>query len=195
MRRCYSTVAFLAGCLILWIPDTWGQYKFEREYRINRHEVPLSAIQWMDSLMSDTRIRWFAEESQLGRTFEAKCRWEGSRFSIEFDSSGIPLDIEKKVDLEDLKVVLLDQIYSELDTRFKKYRITKVQAQYPGDSKTMHDLFKNGSLSLISAPFFELVIHTKDGGLSQAYEVLLNSRGELEEIFAIVERPTTNLEF
>jgi hypothetical protein len=195
MRRFYSKVVFLVGCLVLWIPDACCQYKFEREYRINRQEVPLPAIQWMDSLMPDTRIRWFVEESQLGRTFEAKCRWEGSRFSIEFDSSGIPLDIEKKVNLEDLKVVLLEQIYSELDTRFKIYRITKVQAQYPVNNETMYDLHKDGSLSLASAPFFELVIHTKDGAVSQAYEVLLNSRGELEEIFAIVERPTTNLEF
>lgn len=194
MRRCYSTLAFLAGCLVLWIPDACCQYKFEREYRINRHEVPWPAIQWMDSLMPDTRIRWFVEESQLGRTFEAKYRWEGSRFSIEFDSSGIPLDIEKKVDLKGLKVAFLEQIYSELGARFKKYRIIKVQAQYPVNIKTMYDL-QDGSLSLESAPFFELVIHTKDGGLSQAYEVLLNSRGELEEIFAIVERPTTNLEF
>lgn len=58
--------------LFLGFQTLFSQEKFEKEYRIKENRVPKKATQIIKMWNFPKKIKWYAEESNLGKTFEAK---------------------------------------------------------------------------------------------------------------------------
>ena len=79
-----------------------GQIKYEKEYDIEQKEVPRIALEFITKSGFEKHVRWYREESQDGTTIEAKSKKNRHKYSIEFDTSGKLLDIEKTVKMLEL---------------------------------------------------------------------------------------------
>lgn len=169
----------------------FGQSKFESETRVSLSEVPSQAASYMSSIEKANKVRWYREESQLGITFEAKTRIKDFWYSIEFDSSGFFLDIEKTVHLHDLDQDLVRTIEDGFNTLFKRYRILKVQQQFL-ISETGFQAFLRAGMDY---QHLECIVRGEQKGEIGNFEILLTRDGRVKEVLEVDDRPTDNMEF
>ncbi|GAA4274848.1 hypothetical protein GCM10022258_41440 [Aquimarina gracilis] len=170
-----------------------AQTKFEREYRIKKHEAPKAAVAFISKGFSEKKVKWYVEESQDGKTFEAKTNYKKNKYSIEFDTLGNILDIEKKVSFQSLQNVLKSKIISSLNSLFVKHKILKVQIQWKGDQENLLKLIKDTKKENYSE-LYEIVIKGKKQRTFKMYEILFDSEGKALKVLEIIQRPSDNLE-
>ncbi len=191
-----SKINILLCCMCLFTMLTInGQVKFEKEYRIKDKEVPKKAKKFIDSSFNNQKIKWYTEESQDGKTIEAKTIYNKNQYSIEFDNLGNILDVEKKVKFKNLKGDLKKSINYQLNSVFKNYKILKTQIQWKASSKSLTALIKDEDISDSFETNYELVLKGQKKDTLGMFEVLFDSNGRILKIYEIIHRNTDNLQF
>jgi hypothetical protein len=174
----------------------FSQEKFEKEYRLKPSEVPEKSVKLVKSWGFNKKIKWYAEESNDGKTFEAKTCYKKHNFSIEFDKKGALLDIEKKVKLSELSEEMQQKIKESLSKKFKKYSIKKIQIQYSGEEDKMHtEIFKPEKILSTAHLKYEIIVKGKKENRFKSYELLINNLGDIEKELSIKSFNSINLEF
>lgn len=169
--------------------------KYEREYRIKSGEVPSEARQFVEDLDFDRNIRWYMEEGLDQRSVEAKTKYQGYRYSIEFDTTGQLQDIEVEVEWKALPTETLQAICSQLSEDFDKFKIVKIQVQYSGNQEVLQQLTTDGFDTNSADVKYELIVKGAEPGEVNWYEYLFSDAGTLEHRTVIVFRNTDNLEY
>ncbi|WP_210197963.1 hypothetical protein [Aquimarina sp. U1-2] len=172
-----------------------AQTKFEKEHRTKAEHVPVGATAFIRQAFPDKKVKWYAEESQDGRTYEAKTCYSKIKHSIEFDPAGRLIDVERKVHFTSLKKHTQNHITSALDSLFEKYKIIKTQIQWKGNPEDLLQSIKKQEKNKLSYQRYELVLKAKKDNAFKMYEMLLDSIGTVEKFLEIKQRPTDNLEF
>ncbi|TSE11343.1 hypothetical protein [Aquimarina algiphila] len=172
-----------------------AQTKYEREYRIQPDIVPPKALSFIDSCFFKNTIRWYAEESQDGKTIEAKTKKNRARFSIEFDTLGNPIDIEKTIHFKTLPKEIKTNITHSLDSVFTKYTIVKTQIQWKADRQTLLSLMQEKASKDSYTTLYEIVIKGKREKNYHLYEVLIDPKGTIIKFLEIVQRNSDNIQF
>lgn len=179
-------------CLLLgYGSETFGQSKFESETRIKSSEVPASALSFMQPKDSNFRMRWYQEASQLGTSYEAKTRIRRSWYSVEFDSTGQLLDIEKRISSREVSDELSEKIRKAFEPLFSRYKILKIQEQYLTGAPD----FRTFLLSDTPFDHLECSVRGERQGIVGDFEILITTGGEIVEILENVGRSSDNLEF
>jgi hypothetical protein len=186
---------FLMALLNLVWQSTFAQAKFEREYRIREKSVPAGAIKFIDHAFLGKKVKWYGEESQDGKTIEAKIKFNKHRFSIEFDTTGVLLDVEKTVDFSGINPNIQMRIDSSLRQRFGDYKIVKTQIQWIAPESVLHKLIISESPDEPYSEKYEIVIESRIENVHQLFEVLVTESGALEKVMEIDLRSMNNLEF
>lgn len=168
----------------------FSQTKIEKEYRISREEVPENCLTIIESHFPDTKIKWIKEIGLRDSSVEAKFKYEGYKMSTEFSETGDFEDLEVEIDITHIYYELRHEIDNSLTDSFGKYKLLKVQAQYTDIKVLETKLF-----DFHRAPFYEIVISTKENGQYVRYECLLNSEGKLILKTKILSTSSNNLEF
>lgn len=169
--------------------------KYEREYRIKSGEVPSEARQFVEDLDFDRNIRWYMEEGLDQRSVEAKTKYQGYRYSIEFDTTGQLQDIEVEVEWKALPTEKLQAICSQLSEDFDKFKIVKIQVQYSGNQEVLQQLTTDSFDTDSAEVKYELIVKGAEPGEVNWYEYLFSDAGTLEHRTVIVFRNTDNLEY
>lgn len=172
-----------------------AQTKFEREVRIRESEAPSDAVRFIQEGNFTTRVKWYRELSHDGLSFEAKGRKNGLLYSIEFNSVGNPIDIERTVRFNDLPPVMQTRIASSLESVFETYRILKTQIQWTGSPRALLELLQQGTTELQWHTAYEIVLSGRQNRQRAMYEVLIDPSGEIINIATIVLRKTDHLDF
>lgn len=195
LKEKLSSLALMALVLLLCPTMTSAQQKIEREYAIKATQVPKPALQFVGKVFETQRIRWYAEESQKGRSIEAKVKADGTIYSIEFDQEGKLQDIEVLVKFQSLSEDLRKAIKKTLEAEFTRTKILKVQKQWTGPASTLQLLVgKKEPLEKYTTKY-ELVIRgTKDKSTSD-YEVLVDEQGKLISKSKIIQKDSPHLLF
>jgi len=89
---------------------SYSQIKFEKEYRIKEDQVPKQAAMFIKKAFDNIKVKWYKEESHEGKTIEAKTVVDGIKHSMEFDTLGTTLDVERTVKLSSLSSTLQENI-------------------------------------------------------------------------------------
>jgi hypothetical protein len=173
----------------------FSQQKFEKEYRIGQTEVPEKAVEIIKDWNFNKKIKWYAEESQDGKTFEAKVCYQKRNISVEFSENGELIDAEKTVKFRDLSEEIQQKIKSSLSKRFRKYRIKKIQIQYTGNQKVIYEALFQSKYKEKTVINYELIVKGKKEKSYQNFEILITSKGEIEKELLIKSTDFTNLEF
>jgi hypothetical protein len=167
-----------------------AQTKLEREYRVKPAMVPERAHYCIQKFNFDQPVKWYFEEGLNGKSFEAKTRHHNRYYSIEFDTSGVLLDIEIIIDRKEVDSLVIERIHSVLNEKFDKYKIDRFQIQYSGHLDYIFRLMEKGDPSNLTIRY-ELVIKTK----RNLFEFLFSETGHFEQMAEIIPRSSFNLEF
>ena len=181
---------FVLACSLFTM--SFSQTKFEKEYRISEQSVPKQALNFIQQSTLSLPLKWYAEQSQEGKTYEAKTAARKHQLSIEFSHEGAILDIEKKVRLKELGFKKETIITTALTRRFKKFKVKKIQAHWSGSKDELLTILKKGS-PIDQAAHFEIIIRSKMN--KENYEVLLTTEGQFLKVLRIVTGGFDNLEY
>lgn len=194
-KKLRGSLLLVAFALLLNVETTFAQQKTEREYAIKTAQVPKSALQYVDQVFEGRRTKWYAEESQKGRSIEAKVKQDGTIYSIEFDEAGKLQDIETLISFKSLPEPLRNTIEKTLEAEFSRIKIIKVQRQWTGPAKTLQLLLAKKEPAEKYITRYELVIRgTKDRSTSD-YEVLVDDQGRLIRTSKIISKDNPHLLF
>lgn len=177
---------------ILSIP-LFSQSKFEREYRVKTNEIPSSARDFIDSCNFSKKIKWYGEESQNGKSFEAKVKENGRRYSIEFDTLGNLQDVEIKIEVDEVSSATHKAIQDHFNQVFVRHKIIKIQSQWTGDRAVLRELVRTNKTNAAYTLKYEIVVKGKKAGEVKWYEILFDETGNEEKILPIQFNNPDNL--
>ncbi|KAB5485094.1 MULTISPECIES: PepSY-like domain-containing protein [Flagellimonas] len=161
-----------------------SQEKHEQEFRIKKSQFPDAALEQIEQYLGDAkRIRFYQELDSTKKSYEAKFKKGRLHYSVEFNETGKLEDVEFIIKERDIPEDSWNAILEHLQENYPKFRIKKIQQQYPladrEPKKTLHEAFQNLILPYIN---YELVFSAKKDKGFQTYEALFNSEGTLINI-------------
>lgn len=174
MKRAFVVLFLSATCV-----SVKAQDKDEREWRVNRKEVPQPALDWFkDAYELPKRVKWYGETNETGNFFEAKLKWKGYRHSVKFTDQGTVVDIEIEKQLDELPESVQQKIPSALDSIASSYRILKLQEQWTGEPDDLEDLIDEKEEENLTTKY-ELELFIRSGKEAGYHELLFSDKGEL----------------
>ncbi|MEP2280231.1 hypothetical protein [Maribacter sp.] len=161
-----------------------SQYKYEREHRILKSQFPALAIATIDENVADfKRIKFYKETDSTKISYEAKFKKDKLWYSIEFNEEGTLEDIEILIKSTDIPNDTYDKIVGYLNNNFTKYKIKRLQQQYPSNNENAEKIFKNAFQNLIlPANNYEIVVVGKKDEGYLDYEILFDADGNFKNI-------------
>ncbi|PQJ80755.1 hypothetical protein [Polaribacter porphyrae] len=173
-----------------------SQQKFEKEYRIKQNEAPQNSIDFINNINFKNKIKWYVEESNDGKSFEAKTCHLKYFYSIEFNEQGNLIDVEKKVRLQELSKEVQQKLKKEISKRFKKFKFKKIQIQYKGLKSEVNKVFQNISRDQIKVRvFYEIIVKGKKDKQHALYEMTFDEKGNFLKELKFKSSNSLNLEF
>jgi len=161
-----------------------SQYKYEKEHRILKSQFPTEAIAIIEENITDyKRIKFYKETDSIKISYEAKLKKDKLWYSIEFNEYGKLEDIEILIKSTDIPNDTYSNIESYLNNNFTKYRIKRLQQQYPLTNDSFDEIFKNAFQNLIlpSNNYEIVVVGRKEKGYLD-YEILFDADGNFKQI-------------
>lgn len=171
-----------------------AQTKYEKESRIKPTNVPETALAFVASLNTESKVKWYLDIGFSESTVEAKFKINSQRYSVEFDTSGQLIDVEIEIPLHEIPLDVRNAIASRLNTDCKKYSIKKTQVQYSGDEASVRKTLQESATSESSVRY-ELVVKCKKEEGTDLYEYLFDSNGRFLSVAKIVFSNASNIEY
>lgn len=167
----------LAALLLFLAHNGMAQTKYENEVRITTDSVPPPALKFIDDAPFNKKIRWYKEYFIEGTSIEAKTRYLGRKYSIEFAPDGQLEDIEVDQKWKKAPGDIRQQMESYLKRRFGRYTLDKLQFQYSGTTEALLQCLEAQMQSTNITLRYEVVIHTKIEGVFKRFELLFDTDG------------------
>lgn len=174
----FSLTVFLAVFLS---GSVFGQAKYEREFRIKKSQFPSSSLQVASPYLDGVRrLRFYKEIDSSKQSYEIKFKRDKLHYSVEFSDRDELEDIEVRIKPVDIPNDSYAAIEAYLTKAFSKYKIRKIQQQYPrmafsSNEETFRNAFQNLILPEIR---YELIVNAKTSEGYRDYEVLFDSQGK-----------------
>ena len=132
-----------------------------------------------EKIQDAKRVRFYKETDSAKTSYEAKLKKGKLHYSVEFNEQGHLEDIEILIKPIDIPQESLEAIHKYLGSQFVKFRIRKIQQQYPVSPEEDQDLtLKNAFQNLLLPSInYELIIAGKKEKSFADYEVLFNAEG------------------
>jgi hypothetical protein len=183
-------------CIFVFHSKGVGQTKYEREYRLNLEDVPPLAIDYVNSITVESKVKWYYEENLLGNSIEAKFRYMDRLYSVEFDTSGLLQDVEIEIEWSEIPEQSRKRMTVGMDSLFTKHKVQKVQIQYSGDQMTVLQKAKGEEPGGSMTTMYEVVISgKKENERNSLYEIHFTEEGEMLDVSRIIFKNSDNLEF
>ena len=172
-----------------------SQVKVECEFRIAPDAAPALAAQWINSTFTGAKrgFKWFYEISGEEKSYEAKFRWQGNRYSVKFDTAGVLQDVEFEIKLLEIPNAVRKNIKRNLSNTFISHNVLRVQRQLIGSPDAIYSFIAEDSKGITIN--YEMEIRARKDTRNELWEVLFNSEGEILEIQLTTLHPPTNLDF
>ncbi|NND15140.1 MAG: hypothetical protein HKN89_02305 [Eudoraea sp.] len=171
-------ILFIVGILVT--QTLWSQEKRELERRITREAFPQKAFEHLDAYLEDAKhIKYYEESDGTKTSFEVKLKKGKLWYSIEYNPEGQLEDVEIRIKEIYIPSSSVTALKKDLDTRFNRYRIRKIQQQYlpipsKETSQTLREAFQN---LLFTGIRYELIVGGKIGKKYQVYEIQYDAEG------------------
>jgi hypothetical protein len=177
-------------------PAVHTQDKYEREKNVKPVEVPDAARSWLrDAFEAVKSPKWYKELYESGYSYEAKFKWRGQYYSVEFDPDGTLQDVEIEVDFSDLPSVVRQNVTDYMSTTYRQFEISRLQIQYSGASRDLEDFFDDGELNALTVRYEIEYTATTSNAPTHYREGLFDDTGRLISSRRVIQPPTENLIF
>lgn len=171
-----------------------AQDKVEREDRVSPDQVPAPARSWMQDAFDKTgKVKWYFERTSGKESFEAKLKYRGAHYSVEFSVSGDLEDVEIERDLDELPLEhrrALRERFASLD----KFSLQRLQEQRTGSPEDLQASLAGNDVDGI-VTLYEIEFVADIEGEIALWEGTFTPDGELLNYRKIILRPTDNLGF
>jgi hypothetical protein len=177
MKKSSLLFSYLA---LLCALSSWGQAKYEREFRIKKSEFPENAYALIEKEIKEARrVRFYKEIDSVTVSYEAKFKKDRLHYSAEFNTKGELVDIEVLIKPVDIPEEVFGAISAHVARECENFRIRRLQQQYPirddrPIGKVIRDAFQNLILPYIN---YELIISCKADAGRVEYEYLFDAEG------------------
>ncbi len=172
-----------------------AQTKFEREYRLDANDVPLTAKEYLTSLGATKKIKWYKEISQTGKSIEGKTKINNACYSVEFDTTGVLEDVEIKIGWKEIAPQTQGAIRQYLEKEFDKFSFQKIQRQFVGKPEIVQLAISSDNPNEAVTISYEMVVKGRKNRKVKLYEFLFSQDGNFIESLPIELRNTDNLEY
>jgi len=161
-----------------------SQNKYEREHRIRKSQFPKTALDLIESELNNVkRLKFYKETDSTETSFEAKFKKDRLWYSTEFDDKGLLKDIKILIKHVDIPYDALSLMTNYFESQFSKYRIKRIQQQYPATQgelkKTLKNAFQNLLLPSIN---YEFMVAGKKDKKYLNFEILFDAEGNFIQI-------------
>ena len=179
MMRCRSLAVLVL--VLFQFSMVNSQVKVEREHRIKKNQFPETAHEFIQEKLEEAKkIRFYKETDTAKISYEAKFKKDKLYYGIEFDESGKLEDIEISIKEVDVPEDSWSKITKFLNEKFTKFKIRKIQQQYPITSDetaetTLNNAFQN---LLIPSLNYELMVRGKIQDVHTDFEILFGAEGD-----------------
>lgn len=154
--------------------------KIEIERRVDKEVLPDRMLEYLDRHYEDTRsTRYYLEQTEDGKFYEAKFKYRRSRYSVKFRIDGSLYDVERQLKYKELPGAARDQIEKALSDKLQRWRIVKVQER----------LEKGQVMG------YEIEIKGKSSDHLGYFEAQFDREGKLQDLQTIEQRPNDFLFF
>ncbi len=172
-----------------------GQVKYEREVRVPEKNVPPKAREWLKDAFEDIEnAKWYFETTPEMNSYEAKFKWRRYNYSVKFDTLGLIVDIEKKIELSEIPKSTRSAILSYFEDHFHSYKILKIQEQATGDEDDLEDFIDDNEEEGITLRY-EIEFHGVNAEGNKLWEALFSIDGKLIMLREIHLSPNFNIDF
>jgi hypothetical protein len=157
-----------------------SQTKNEKEERVLLSDFPVAAQKIIKTLPKHCkRINFYKETDGEKLSFEAKFKYKGKRYSLEFSSQGNIEDIEVLTKFKTLEDSIKTKIKNYFKSSFTKHKLIKIQKQYVFDSQLEPSQFINKVLSQVDnmKPSFEIIAEVKAKKQRHLREITFDNHG------------------
>ena len=168
--------------------------KQEVEKSIKQDEIPSKALKIIEEYFEEYEdIEFFKETDGETTTFEVKIDWQGYTYSVEFDETGVLLDIEQLIDISEIDNELRMAILQKIEDQYTKYEITRIQRQYSdGELDEKIEDFLEGDFDDLNLRY-ELEIDAQNRKELGSFELLFDDNGTLLQKRKIIRRSIDNI--
>lgn len=169
--------------------------KQEVEKSISRDEMPNNALVLINQFWNEQKKADFYREFDGEKiSYEAKLKWEGHQYSIEFDEQGSLSDIEQLIEFNEIPETLRNTITVEIEQQYSKFRINRVQRQFlsEGADEELLTRLLNGNYEGLNIRY-ELEIDGQSESDFGSFELLFNNNGQQIQKRKIVRRSLDNI--
>ncbi|NNE30460.1 MAG: hypothetical protein HKN16_12550 [Saprospiraceae bacterium] len=173
----------------------FSQVKYEMEISVKEDQVPGNALKVIDNFNFNKKVKWYKEFGLDDTTYEAKTKYQGKKYSVEFSTEGSLEDVEIRTKEKSIPTPSLNKMGELLASRFSKYRLRKIQIQYLGDPNVMLTSIRSGKLLPGVVKNYEIVVVGKVDKSYKAIEFLFSEEGDLILSREIIERRQDHIEF
>lgn len=192
-----KNIALILIVSVILLAKLEAQVKYEKEYRLNQKDVPKPALDFVNTLGFDRKIKWYKEEGLNKTSIEAKTKYLSKRYSVEFNSKGEIEDIEVEIKLNEISEEVRQNILNYLNTNYQKANICKIQIQFSGDPDALSHTIVNQKFTnnpeVITR--YEIVVKVKNKKKHEKLEYLFDDQGEMLQKAVILLKNTDNLEY
>ena len=157
-----------------------AQAKYEREFRIKKAQFPAASFEIAAPFLDDVKkLRFYKEIDSSKQSYEIKFKRDKLHYSAEFNDRDELEDIEVGVTQVDIPEESFQAIEKYLGTNFTKYKIRKIQQQYPRNAfSSTEETFRNAFQNLLAPELnYELIVRSKTEQGYLDYEILFDSAG------------------
>lgn len=157
-----------------------AQYKYEREFRVKKSQMPTEALQLLERFVEDAkRLKFYKETDSTKSSFEAKFKKDKLWYSVEFDATGSLEDIEITIAPLDIPSDVLANISTYVKNSFDKPRVKKIQQQYLATAEVeLKTTFRNAFQNLLIPSLnYEIIVSGKEDKHYLEYKVLFDAKG------------------
>jgi hypothetical protein len=173
----------------------FAQYKYEKESRVKKSDVPANAISFVDSISFSSSVKWYKEIGFNTISYEAKTKYKSKKHSIEFSDDGSFEDIEIEIESNEIPSETFNIISKYLSEKHNKYSIEKIQIQFSGNKNLILEYLQNTRTSIGIVTNYEIVISGKVDGSFTMLEYLFSKNGEFIQKTQITLNRTENIEY
>jgi hypothetical protein len=181
--------------VLLCYTDCLSQEKNEIERRAKKSDIPKEAKDWLkDAYENKRKTKWYFQTDGNKEVFEAKLKHKKHLHSIEFNLNGKVQNIEVLIKEKELDSDVYENIINDLQSRFIKFSISKIQIQYTGDPDDLEDLIDEDEFENIKIQY-EIEFYGKTETKDELWEGLFDNKGRLIEKRIVKLKATDNLDY
>jgi len=158
-----------------------AQAKYEREFRIKKSQFPQASLALAEPFLNGVRkLRFYKEIDSSKQSYEIKFKRDKLKYSVEFNDKDVLEDIEVGISEVDIPKASYKAMEGFLKNNFSKYKIRKIQQQYPGTAfASTEETFGNAFQNLILPEIrYELMVYAKTTGHYMDFEILFDNEGK-----------------